>query len=257
MQQPVSVSKTAIEMLWVQLTWTFWFVGIILVINVFNIFFSSDGIDGFYSSGYISSNIYMLVIGIITISFLRYYVENGVTRKNYYYGNILAAIGISIILPILIYLISLVEKFIFNSFTSIVLQERTLGKIDIDMDGNIIGEIVQTMILTPFISPENNLLFSLALFSLHIFVFYLIGWLIGSGFSRLGVIGGLAIIVLGIAFLMIKDTMVRVAFDFPLLETFSVLNDVPESMAYLVIAAIILVTLLLIRLLTKRAPIKI
>lgn len=257
MQKPVSIPKLAKEMFLSQMSWTIWFVGIILLVSIVRIFLNSGDLDGFYSSGFISSNIYMLVIGIITISFLRYYVENGVTRKNYYYGNVIAAIGLSIILPIIIYLISLVEKFIFDTFTSIQLSEQTLEGIDVDVGGNIIGEIIETVILAPFVSPETNLLLSLALFSLHVFVFYLVGWLIGSSFTRLGVIGGLLSIGVGIALLMVKDSMIRLALDMPILQTTSILNNLPEYLIAPLLVVVILVTLIIIRLLTKRAPVEI
>lgn len=258
--KPASYTKTGIDMFLVQMIWTFWFLGITLLVHLIRIIFQSSA-DSYYSAGYISGNIYMLVIGIITISFLTYYVENGITRKNYFYGNVIASIGLSIVIPFLIYGLSLVEKFIISNLTSTVINENVLGEVleevAISMDGNFIGEIVQSFILSPFISPTSNLLLSLALFSLNIFIFYIIGWLIGAAFKRLGVIGGILFIFIGLAIVALKDSMIRLAMDIPLLENFSFLDIVPGALALPVVLALIAVTFILIRLLTKRTPLRI
>src|SRR5690625_5822035 len=114
-QKPVSFTKPALDLLWVQLTWTFGFLGIYFLVNLGKIIFG-DHVDSFYSAGYIASNIYMLVIGIIAINFMPYYVENGITRKNHFLGNTIAGVGLSIILPILIFLINFVDIFFVNIF---------------------------------------------------------------------------------------------------------------------------------------------
>ncbi|GIN70252.1 hypothetical protein J14TS2_07270 [Bacillus sp. J14TS2] len=256
MKKVVSFPMIAVDQFWVQLTWTFWATGIFIIVNIVKLVFGNN-IDSFYSAGYISSNIYMLVIGIIAISFLSYYVGMGVTRKNYFIGNVIASVALSIIIPIGIYVINLIQKLIVGNFSSIVLNANTLEKIKIDIDGNIIGEIIQSIILTPFVNPETNLTLSLALFSLHIFVFYIIGWLIGAAFQRLGVIGGILFIAIGIGIISIKDSMIRLALDLPLFQSFSALNAVPTNLALLLVVVVILITILLIHLLTRRAPIKI
>lgn len=260
MMKPVTFPKIGSDLLIMQIIWSLWALGIFILINVIQKVFMSR-VDGFYNSGYISSNIYMLVIGIIAISFLTYYVENGITRKNYFYGNVIASIGLSVIIPITIYVVSLVEDFIVNRFTSIALDKGTLdnvlAEVVTDVDGNIIAEIILSIIVTPFINPETNLILSLALFSLNIFVFYIVGWLIGSAFQRIGVIGGILFIFIGIAFIAVKDSMIRIVIDVPLFENYSVLEIVPSSLALPVVFIVILLTFFLIRLLTKRAPIKI
>lgn len=260
MQKPVSYPKVGLDLFYVQLIWTFWALGIFLLINIGKIIFFSH-VDSYYSAGYIAANIYMLVIGIIAINFLPYYVENGITRKNFFIGNMLASIGLSIVIPILIYLISLLEKFIVHNFTSIALRNQILNEVSeevtTDIDGNIIGEIIQSIILTPFINPEANLILSLALFSLHIFVFYIIGWMIGAAFYRLSVIGGLIFIAIGLALILLKDSMIRLILDIPLFQNWIVLENIPENLALPFVFIIILVSIMLIRILTKRAPIKI
>src|SRR5690625_5521729 len=95
------------------------------MIQTIQIFFMSN-VDSFYNASYIVSIIYMFVIGIISISFLTYYVEHGITRKNYFYGNVIASIGLSIIIPIVLYLLSLIEEFIINLFTAVTIDKNTL-----------------------------------------------------------------------------------------------------------------------------------
>src|SRR5690625_2015491 len=138
MQKPVSFTKPALDLLWVQLTWTFGFLGIYFLVNLGKIIFG-DHVDSFYSAGYIASNIYMLVIGIIAINFMPYYVENGITRKNHFLGNAIASVGLSIILPILIFLINFVVKLLVNNFTYNVLNDRSLVDIVLYFVGIIIG----------------------------------------------------------------------------------------------------------------------
>src|SRR5699024_222724 len=219
MQKPVSYTKVGSDLFYLQLTWTFWALGIFLFINIARLLFFNH-VDSYYSGGYISANIFMLVIGIIAINFLPYYVGNGITRKNYFVGNVLASIGLSIAIPILVYIISFFEKLIVNNVTSIVLRDKTLEtaveEVTTEIDGNVIGEVIQSIILTPFIDPGSNLVLSLALFSLHIFVFYIIGWMIGAAFYRLGVIGGLIFSATGLALILLKDSMIRLVLDIPL-----------------------------------------
>lgn len=262
MKKPISFRTVGFDLFWIQLTWTFIAMGIFLAIKMVQLFFSSE-LDGFYSEGYIASNLYMLVIGIIAISFLSYYVGLGITRRTYFLGNVLASMGLSILIPIMLYVISLIEKFIVNQFTSLQFKdinlENIVSEIDIDSNhiGQWIGDTIQSIILTPFVHPESNLVLSLALFSLHIFVFYMMGWMIGAAFNRLGVIGGIFFIVIGILLISIKDSMLRLALDTPLFHSFSVLDAVPEFLALPLVFVVSLIPILFIYLFTKRAPIKI
>lgn len=248
--------KVALDLFWVQLTWTFWFLGIMTVINLVRLTFGMNS-DSLFSGIYIASNIYMLVIGIIAINFLPYYVEHGVTRKDYFMGNMIASLGISIALPILAYLINLIENLFFNHATHLGFIESTLNEVIVDLDGNLLGEIIVSFILTPTISLEDNIIMSLCFFGLNLFVFYLAGWLISAAFYRLGVIAGILMIAVAIIIVGMKDSMLRIVLDTPLFETFSALSIVPKGFALPVVAITIMITIMMIRLLTKRAAIKI
>ncbi len=256
MANRLSMTRLSVDLFAIQFSWTIWFIGISLFVQLIRIIIHSS-VDSVYSAGHIASNVYMLVIGMIMISALTYYVENGITRKQYFYGNVLATLGLSIIIPIVFYVIGLVEQWIIPFVTSTTVNVGTLENIVVDVDGNLLGEIILSLIMTPFVSPTSNVFLSLGLFSLNIFVFYLVGWLIGVAFKRLGVIGGLLFIIIALSFVAMKDSMLRIQLDVPLFETFSFLHGVPKVFALPITCLVIVVTLMLIRLLTKRVAIKI
>lgn len=256
MMKPITYQRIGLDMFLVQLSWTFWFLGITTLVHIFRLIAVTDA-DSSYNAGYISSNIFMLVIGILAISFLRYHVENGVTRKNYFYGATLASILLSIALPIMLYLISQLEKLIVGIFTNKTFNASTLDNLIVDVDGNIIGEVILAMILTPFVSAEANLVLSLSILSFNIFMFYIVGWLIGSAFQRLGVVAGILIIAVGVGLIAIKDSMLRIALDMPLYENFMFLDAIPNALALPVLFITIVITLVSIRLLTRNLALKI
>lgn len=251
MNKPVQIHQAAFIMLQAQLTWTLWYMGILLLVNIARLIFSADGIDTFYNHAFVASNVYMLVIGIITISFMPYFVEMGVTRKSYFYGNAIASICLSILIPVFAYVLTIFEKLILANF-----KEPTFN-IESAADGNFIGDLLQSILITPYVDMEANVLLSLAVFSLNIFAFYLIGWLIGAAFYRLGVIGGILFIAISIVLIAAKDSMQRIAMDLPLFETYAFFDAVPSRVAFILLVVIMFIPLILIRTLTKRAPIKI
>lgn len=249
MRKPINYRSTASDLLQAQLIWTFWFLGIVFLVGIIQNIFSAE-MDAFYNRTFIASNIYMLVIGIIAVYFLPFFVGQGVTRKNYYIGNLIASACLSVIIPLISYVVSLLERLVSSGFRPMNFDEIP------DADGNFIGDLIQSIILTPYADVETNPLLSIAIFSLNIFVFYLIGWLIGTAFYRLGVIGGLLIIAVAVGLLVAKDIFLRTAMDLPLFPSFNFFGPVPEAIAFLLVFLIIIVTALLTFLLTKRAPIK-
>src|SRR5699024_347967 len=182
--------KVAFDLYIVQMVWTAFFLGITFAIHIFQLIgaaFWGDGeVDYFYNSSFVASNIYMLVLGIIAITFLSYYVENGVTRKDYYKGTLLASIGLSITIPVLTIILSVLERILFISLLNITFRDANLNSVMAELDngniGDLIAGVIQQIILTPFIDPAHNWFFSLALFCLNIFTYYLFGWLFISAF---------------------------------------------------------------------------
>jgi hypothetical protein len=256
--------KVAFDLYIVQMVWTAFFLGITFAIHIFQLIgaaFWGDGeVDYFYNSSFVASNIYMLVLGIIAITFLSYYVENGVTRKDYYKGTLLASIGLSLTIPVLTIILSFLERILFSSLLNITFRDANLNSVMAELDngniGDLIAGVIQQIILTPFIDPAHNWFFSLALFSLNIFTYYLFGWLISSAFHHSGVITGLALIILSLVLLTIQDTFLRMALDFPVLYHLPLIDSIPLSVALIIIFFIILVAAWLVYRFTKRVRIK-
>src|SRR5690606_29352554 len=187
MKQTANFPKVATDMFMVQLIWTAGFLGIMLIVNIVKLIIAGNQgnlAEGFFNSLFVAGGIYMFVLGILSIYFLPHFVGNGVTRKDYFKGTVLASIGISIVIPIITMIITFLEKFILN-IVGLSYKEQTIN--NVDLDGNIIGDIIQSAIISPYVDPQNNWILAIAVLSLNIFVNYLIGWLIGSSFYRFDV----------------------------------------------------------------------
>jgi hypothetical protein len=260
--------KVAADMAWVLMSWTFGFLGVMIIINMIQrtvSFIQGTEVDGgFYASLMIASNIYMLIIGIMTIYFLPYYVEIGVTRKDYFQGALLASIGISLVIPVITWLISMVERFILTNLLNMSYKVQDVNEIfnevliDIDSGlGAILGDLILSVILSPNVSPSGNWILAIAVFALNLFLFYLLGWLISAGFHRGGTLIGLVFIFIAIMINIIKDTLLRMALDFPITARFSALEPFPSWAAIAGIFILIFLVIWVIRLLTKRAPIEV
>ncbi|WP_077620702.1 hypothetical protein [Bacillus sinesaloumensis] len=254
-QQPI-FRKVATDMFVVQSIWTGGFLGVMLIINIVkSVIAGSQGneIEGYFSSIFIAGSIYMLVIGLLSIYFLPHYVGNGVTRKDYFMGTVIASIGLSILIPIVTIIVSFLEKFILHFF-NIAYKEQTINSVDVG--DHIIGEIVQSIIISPHVDPQDNWLLAMGVLSLNIFVYYLLGWLISASFYRFDVIVGIGFILIGINIKMLKDTLLRISLDLPIPGWFSSLDFLPSAFALISILLIILLSIWLIRLMTKRVAIK-
>lgn len=269
MRQPSNSLKVTYALLWAQMQWTIIFLGIMFAIHLFRIgrmlFFNGSPIDNYFMTVLIAANIYMFVIGIISIYFLRYSVENGVTRKDYFKGTLLASIGLSIVIPIISFVVSIVERFVFGFIISARFADTDMNTVDFNLDavstagdiiGNIIIHVIQAFILTPYLDPDSHWILALSIFGLTIFTFYMLGWFISASFKRLGTLVGLGVILVAIVLLVLKDTLLRIALDLPVSDWFTVLGDLSPSIALLGILVILLVTMWFIRILTKRMPIE-
>lgn len=266
MKQVSNFPKVTADMLRTQLHWTLGFLGVILTIQIIRIIFGESDVDGFYMSILIGANIFMFVIGIMASSYLPQYVQNGVTRKDYFNGALLASIGLAVLIPIITIALSLLERLTIGNIVNIPFGDPDINTAITDFEssgsaiGDIIGSIVshtvQAFILTPYVDPASNWFLAIGVFSLNIFMFYLLGWLISASFSRLGVGAGLAFIALAIMISMLGDTLQRVSLDLPALNTFPMVGGLPLGVTIPGLLLVILIPIWLIRLLTKRTPIK-
>lgn len=257
--------KVAIDLYYIQFIWALGFLGILLLIQIVKPLLSmvpllkmndKINIGNYFDTVFVSSNIFMLVIGIIAIlGFLPYYVSNGVTRKDYFKGAAIAAVGLSISIPIVASVIYALQKFIMKMTNLSIVQESTLANQIVDTDDGFVGEFIQSIIMTPFVELESNWLLAIIVFALNIFTYYLVGWLIGSGFYRFGVLIGLLCIALAFIIIYTQDLLLSIALDLPVSGMFTSLDFslYPAIAGTLVIAGI---TLSIIRQLTKRVAIK-
>ncbi len=212
--------------------------------------------NSYFDAVFVSSNIYMLVIGIIAAyAFLQYYVSSGVTRKDYFKGAAIASVGLSFSIPIIASVIAALQIFIINLMNFPILTRSQLANRFTEDDGNLIGNFIQSIILTPFVDLQDNWLVAIVVFASNILMYYLVGWLIGSGFYRYGVLPGLLCIVIAFVVLYAQDLLLSIALDLPVHDMFASL-DFPVFVSIVGIVILVSIVLWMIRQLTKRAPIK-
>lgn len=119
MKQPY-IRKIMLDNVVEQIKWSVWFIGIMmiihLVISVLGIRFDFNTSDLFLFS-ITSTPIYMFVAGIIAgVYFFSFYIRQGVTRKNYFIGTALGVIILSAIITIVIMVLSLIGSLILPLF---------------------------------------------------------------------------------------------------------------------------------------------
>lgn len=238
-----SVKKVALNMYIEQMKWSVSFISILMAVyiglNIAGKFYNFDIIQDLlvFSAG--SSMIYMFVIGIIAgATFRPHLIKLGVTRTHCFYGTVVAAILKSISIPLIFSLIAVVEYLLSGLFNFKVAE-------------------------TIFINfPESFLLYSL-----NIFVAYLLGWLINIGYYKFHWIIGLFFTALAVGL----NTIYGFIWESNIITLFSVNIDpfdtnleaavqstgLPFIMSILGSLTIILVILIIIRTLTKKISIKI
>lgn len=235
-----AVTRVSTDMFIQQGSWALGFLFIVLLIYIGAGIGSSIGVnvregmteEGFFSLTYRSTKGFMLVIGIISAyGFLSYYVRHGVTRRDFFTGAAVAAVYLSLAFPVVVGLVN----WIIGMVTS--------------------HDAGSTSLLQEF---DNNWLLTLVSYAVQIFTYYLMGWMIGSGFYRFGWIRGLGWIALALVLIGFMDALWQFELAsiweqwLPVTTVFSV--TLPVSLAGSV--AVILITLILIRLITRRVTIK-
>ena len=252
--------KVAADIFTVLGTWILGFLGVMVLVQVGKTvvaFINGSEVDTYFNAVFVAANVAMLVIGIMSTYFLPHYVENGVTRKDYFKGALLSSIGLSIVLPIITILVSKVGEFIVSHIDKIVLKQPDINSAVMETDGNIVGNIVQSFIITPHIDPSSNWLLAITALTVNILFFFLVGWFIGASFYRFHVVIGLGSILLGLIIITIKDSLLRLVLDLPLPDRFFTLDFLPSSAAVLILLLLLVLLAWLIRSITKHVSIKI
>ncbi|AGA67845.1 hypothetical protein Desdi_0296 [Desulfitobacterium dichloroeliminans LMG P-21439] len=193
--------KVARDMFFAQGIWTLYFLGIIVAIQVVQHVFTpywGGSNPGFFLSSQISTRIYMLVIGIIAaIYFPRFYVENGVTRKDAFRGIALGSLGLAAALTLATVLIGALESLLISGLNlPITLVHTPLLDIDDlkDIQNNIFANLFMSILMPSTTETVGPWGIGLLITSLSKYVLYCAGFLIGTTFSRLNFIIGIGVI---------------------------------------------------------------
>lgn len=256
MNEQAKYMKVTKGLLFVQGKWTITFLAIVLFISILKMILGGirgNEVDGFFDTAFVASNIYMFVTGIIAISFLAYFVENGVTRKDYFLGATIAAIILSIFLPIIAVLINLIEKWVLNLFH---IPYKVSNLDDIEFDGEIISDLVQSLVVSPYVNPDSNVFLACFILFINLFFAYLLGWFIRAGYYRFGSIIGFLFIVVAVCLKLLKDTLIRIQLDQQVVSWFLNFTTLPLSMTIIGVVAIIVFMIFMIRITTKRVTVK-
>lgn len=244
MKSANSLRKVAIDMSLLQSSWAVWFLVIVLIVYIVAPFFGIDvvtdnklgqlfanivsgqwGDDAVQAeqrgfSTFIShpAKIFMLVCGILSVpSFLTFFVKQGLTRKNYFYGAAIASVAVACFIALAAGIVLLIERAFF----------------------------------TPDLELGSSWLFAILVFAMHIMSYYVAGWLIGAGFYRYG-IGGMLFIVLAIMLLF----AVEILWEMGLVELLHVSGFIEGLLLSLITLALLAVMAVVVRVMTKRVRIK-
>jgi len=202
--------KVARDLFHVQGNWTWWYLGIITVVYIVLVIIGlkiGDSQEDFFVFSFVSSNIYMFVIGIIAAAvLLPYYIRHGVTRRDYFKGAFLAVIWLSLaIMAFSLVLAGLEWAIIKLGNLPLVIDNKSAEFLGIDTDWPLLAQIFGALVISPFITLENNWLISLILTCLNFICSYLIGWFLGAGYYRYGWLRGFIFIGISIALMVLWD----------------------------------------------------
>ncbi|OIJ11462.1 hypothetical protein BKP37_15590 [Anaerobacillus alkalilacustris] len=237
MKQNVSStrSKISIDLFSIQMKWSSWFIAIVFAIYLIVHGFVEKLDENFISFIFRSSKIYMLIIGIVScFAFLTYFVKNGITRKDYYTGSVIAAtlVGFSIMLiaTIITSVLTLIETYTTISFGSAYIH---------------------------FVEQNSSWLLSFVTFSLIIISYYVAGWIIALGFYRFGGWGGFGSILIAILYMSLTDLLWEGDLSHPLAALLKI-SKPTMSLPSSILGTLLLLGLglFIIRKITKRIPIK-
>lgn len=258
MSQPRIYLKVAKDMFLAQGMWAVSFLGVMLTIQIMKIgawFFSGSSPNIFFDATFIAANIFMIVIGIIsTIGFVPYFVGHGVTRKDYFKGTIIGTLGVAIAIPVVTAIISSLIDLLIK-LVGITVQFEPFNGNEIGDEGFLPADILLAIIFTPYVDLSSNWVMSIIVFVINLFTYYIAGWLIGSAFSRLSVLGILSI-PLAFILIYVEDLLLSFSLGLPV-SSFVGTVEIPFIVSIIGIAVAIGITCLGIRQLTKNLVVKV
>lgn len=179
-------SKVAAHVFYQQFKWSLWFFSILFAIHIVRIFFLNSGmetVEGFFIFAYQPVNIFMLVCGIMIVYvFMGQHIHQGISRKEWYKGTALSAIGLALVITLVTLLINGIQ-YALQQFISL----------PVGLDNAI-----------AFGAFEGSLS-STAGFFFNALTFYMIGWMIGIGYYRFGWLLGFGFIALALVGFSLND----------------------------------------------------
>ena len=122
-------------------------------------------------------------------------------------------------------------------------------------DDGIVSDIIQSIIIAPYVDPQSNWLLAILIVILNLLTFYLLGWLIGSAFYRFGVIVGLVFIAISVVLVLLENALLSIGLGLTVPERLSS-YDFGLPISIIGVVAMITIVLWVIRQLTKRVAIK-
>lgn len=216
--------------------WSLWFFSILFTIHLVRVFWlngSTNQIEGFFIFAQYSVNIFMLVVGIMAAYvFLSRHIQQGISRRDSYIGTALAATGLA--------LFATLVPLIVNGLQHVLAETISLP--------------VELDTASAFETTGGWVAAAISLF-LNALTFFLAGWLISIGYYRFGWIAGFAFIALSFVVFGLNDYLWKPTSDMVGWMTYHPL-EVDFWLTALGSSTMILVLFSLMRLLTKRVPIK-
>lgn len=216
--------------------WSLWFFSILLAIHLIRVFWLNGGpapIEGFFTFSQYSTSIFTLVLGIMTAyTFMGRHIQQGVSRRDSFFGISLAATGFALFLTVVPLAINGLQH---------LLAKASIFPVALD-----------TAVV--FESTAGAAAAAIGLF-LNVLTYFFAGWLISIGYYRFRWIAGFGFIALSFIVFGLNDYLWK-----PGNYTLDWLPYEPFEMDFWLIVlgsvAMLLVLFLVMRLLTKRVPIK-
>lgn len=249
-----NIGKVATDMTFVQSIWSLWYMAFLGIAHCVMLVISArtgTAQADFIAFSQQSTKVYMLVIGIISAyAFLSFYVKKGVTRREYFFGTTLGAIGVAIILLLLAFIFTGLQNAIINIFSFSPVIDHA-----------------------PFLGFYTNWFSIIIVYIMSTLTFYFIGWLIGVGYYRYGWIIGFGFVAIGILFISLVEFLWTFDTSFLqdivgpgrlllfltnfLLSTMPDATRLPIYVSFIGNVLLIAVALWAIRMVTKRVVIKV
>ncbi|MBD8498489.1 hypothetical protein [Paenibacillus arenosi] len=221
-------------------SWMLWYIGILVVLHIGSAvvtYYTGDEVKLSHSaliqgevgwsilnSALTSSKVFFLICGLLSMGgFIKYFVSNGVTRRDYYKGTVQSILYLSLSFTAAVAILYGLESLIMN----ILGLERNLH-VPIMFYVKIVFDVI---------------------------LFYVVGWFIAAGFYRLNVWLGMVFIAITVLIVFIQSGIWGESVPIPLYKLMNI-YEVSTWLAVLISAILIVGVIAAIRLLTKEVRIK-